>query len=144
MCVYDHPEVDRIWVMYGIHYDSFRDPIPSTPGWLYVYIRVYVYVQIFIIDADMQVWTYICTCDVSYSHESHDPQSSIPVNGSSAKSGRTTLGMGPSSEMMARPNHSRFRSNLQTTERFFLDGDGCTLISIRCMLRVIYDQSLFT
>ena len=35
--VCSHPEVDRIWGMSGICYDSFRGHILSTPGWLHVY-----------------------------------------------------------------------------------------------------------
>ena len=33
---HSHPEVDGVWVLYGIYHGSFKDPILSTPGWLYV------------------------------------------------------------------------------------------------------------
>ena len=31
---YTHPEVDRIWDIWGESYGSSKDHIPSTPGWL--------------------------------------------------------------------------------------------------------------
>ena len=31
--LYNHPEVDRIWLLRGISYNSFEDHILSTPGW---------------------------------------------------------------------------------------------------------------
>ena len=31
------PQVDRLWVMYGIYQGSFKDHVLSTPGWLSVY-----------------------------------------------------------------------------------------------------------
>ena len=34
--LYNHPEVNRIWVIGRICYGSFKDHILSTPGWLYV------------------------------------------------------------------------------------------------------------
>ena len=32
----NHPEVDRIWVIRGICYDSCKNHILSTSGWLYI------------------------------------------------------------------------------------------------------------
>ena len=32
--LYNHPEVNRLWGIYGIYHDSFKDHILSTPGWL--------------------------------------------------------------------------------------------------------------
>ena len=32
--VYNHPEVDRIWITQGIARGSFKDHSLSTPGWL--------------------------------------------------------------------------------------------------------------
>ena len=31
---YHHPEVDRIWLIQGMYYGSFKDHIPPAPGWL--------------------------------------------------------------------------------------------------------------
>ena len=32
--MYEHPEVDRICGLQGIYWESFKDHILSTPGWL--------------------------------------------------------------------------------------------------------------
>ena len=39
MCVYNHPEVDSIWAIYGRHHVSFKDHVESIPGWLYVDLK---------------------------------------------------------------------------------------------------------
>ena len=33
--IYHHPKIDRIWGTNGRFWGSFKDPILSTPGWLY-------------------------------------------------------------------------------------------------------------
>ena len=63
LCTYSHPEVDRIWAIKGIYWGSFKDPILSTPGWLYVYM--YICMCVFInrnISIYMCIYIYICSC----------------------------------------------------------------------------------
>ena len=41
VCGYNHPKIDRIWDISGIHRGSFRDHVLSTPRWLGIHVYTY-------------------------------------------------------------------------------------------------------
>ena len=58
--IYNHPEVNKIRVIEGTYYGSFKGHVLSTPKWLCIYTYIYIYIYLLF----MYIYIYAYTCHV--------------------------------------------------------------------------------